>query len=731
MKKTHRMQKYSKILQVFALIMLLVSIISACSNENDPSDGDSDTIIDGDLDQEMAAEQEESGEMGEDSEQIEEDKDNEPVEIDPNLTVDDIILPAVEEISPDLPLGVRVRVATYNIYGGKFIDNYWEIGDFLKTLNLDLVGLEECPNEAVEEIATAGDFEYTYAGAGGKAMLSKTPLKDNETLYMAAGGRSVLHAVTEIDGVDISFYVAHLDWDTAGDVQCKALSDEYLKKDPYDRLILVGDFNDETYSKQIGYLNEAVTDAATVAGWFPGERISWPSFGFDDVEGSQLIDLIFFKKEFPAIVIEADVINQTIILSDHKPALAELMFPVKDAAAFSEDPYASYRDIWRDFPAEVDLPENLLLNPGAEDGLTGWEIYGDAKAEEERQQQTAHSGSKFFTGFIAAPNADTYQSSGSQIVDISDKKEIINQRRARMYASAYMATGYNLIDGKVGTETEGLVSNTPLPYDEGEIIIDCLDAEDNLLLRATSKRRDTLGYHPFAKVIDLPPYTEKVRYTWMSHFKHFNGEGNDAVFDDLYLGFEELDTPHSILDRNLVINSGAETGDINGWQSDSWRSLLDLKTYGLGVYASLSFSGKNYFYGGGEQYLSNGKEGVSEISQKIDLAQFKTEINSDSMALRWGGWFRALGGTVYLDGKNSNAVIKVNLEIYNNDESLWNTVESKTVSAAEWTKVENMTKIPAGTSAVRLVISSEVYPVSTGAFMDEVYVIPVHLEQEQ
>jgi endonuclease/exonuclease/phosphatase family metal-dependent hydrolase len=181
---------------------------------------------------------------------------------------------------------------TYNLYGGNYATAE-AIGAFLATQDLDLVGLQECPADYLAPIAAAAGFEHM--GGAGVALLSRTPLIGLETVALRSG-RSFVHATTEIAGVAFSVYVAHLGWNLDGDRQCREFVDEHLAADPLPHLLLVGDFNDEHLSSQIAILEELVADAATAAGCYPGQRISWPATRFDDTEGSQLIDLIFFRR---------------------------------------------------------------------------------------------------------------------------------------------------------------------------------------------------------------------------------------------------------------------------------------------------------------------------------------------------------------------------------------------------------------------------------------------------
>ncbi len=689
------------------VLLLSFAVFAACGSD----DGDT-SFVDGDMDQEDVEGLESEDDLESDADGDGEDDGGESLEemeeeagpIDPSISPDDLVLDAQEVFNPELPEGVRVKVGTYNIYGTHYATEA-ELGAFFKTLDLDVISLQEIDVAHAQPIAEAAGYEH-FEAAAGKAIMSKTPLTDFAEIDLQSG-RSILHAFTQIQGVTFSIYAAHISWNVDGDLQCRNFIDNVLVNDDTPHLLMMGDFNDETHSTQINILNEALNDTATVLGWFPGEHISWPSTRFDESEGSQLIDLIFFRKSFQPIVIKEDVLNLAPVLSDHKPVVAELLFPKGDQA-FDNDPYAKNRDIWKDFPAEGDLPENLLLNPGAEDGMNSWEASNGATVTDERENQQPRNGASFFTGFEKYESG-SHVSAASQVIDLSEHVQEIDQGLGRLLASAYITTGYKAVEG------EGIVANSPLPYDEGEVVVEAIDSEGNSIAQLYSKRRDTLDWHPFAGMLNLPVGTRKASYSWISHHKAKNGKGNDACFDDLYLAYQSLPEAHERLGGNLLANPGAEAGEATGFEADGWSVEVDSKIMGFFPYPPLAFSGDFFFYGGGENLVSDGKPGMSTLAQKIDLADYRDEMNAGTLALRWGGWMRS-----YI----TEAEVAVDLEIYDYDGSLWGTVSGDKIPYAEWTKLEYLTLIPKGASAVRLVLSADVEAGGTGVFADGLFVVP-------
>jgi len=723
MKKTSALFIFGRGFGLSLFIAALAFLVSAtaCSSaddgEDNPPDGDLELeTSEDDIEYESDVASDGDADSGETEAEIEWGP------IDPQLAPDDLVLPPFENVEVELPQGVKVRVASYNVYGFNFADAA-TIGSMLGSLNPDLIALQEMRAAQLETLADAAGMDYSYTMSD-KAILSKTAL-ENPSEVVLYNGRSLLHANTVINGVTFSFYAAHISWNVDGDKQCRQIIDEVLAADPVKHLIMAGDFNDEVYSTQISILSEGLGDAYSAIGLFPGERISWPSTRFDDSEGSQMIDLIFFRKDFAPIVTMADIINLAPVLSDHKPVVAEMLFP-SDQTPFAEDPYAALRNVWRDFPPESERPVNLLVNPGAEDGLNGWQAADGAVAVAERENHSARSGSSMFAGFAEYTDGTPHMSSAYQDVDLSAMAADIDASRLRLYAAGYITTGYQTVtDGEV-------VANKPLPYDEGEIVIELLDADGVSIQQLYSKRRDTLSWHPFASSLDVAPGARTARYRWISHHKPNNGDSNDALFDDLYLGISTTPEKHHRIGHNLLINPGAELAEVEeegsdhvlysapGWETDGWQVVPDRKVLALmAPYPSLTFSGTYYFLGGDVDLLLEGKAGISTLAQKIDLTQWRAAIAAGNFALRWGGYLRTWAAD------NGQTIA---LEIYNSDGSLWGRVSGEEIRAAEWTRVEYLTLIPPGTSAVRIVLEAEVEERGTGAMADALFVLPEQVE---
>jgi hypothetical protein len=348
------------------------------------------------------------------------------------------------------------------------------------------------------------------------------------------------------------------------------------------------------------------------------------------------------------------------------------------------------------------------VNPGAEGSLNGWTIAGDGRAETSRSHRAPHSGDCFFTG-SPVEDVNNRISSGAQVIDLSPQAAAIDAGRGLLYASAWLSTGYQTEEG------DGLANDIPRPFSDGEVIVQLLDARGAELVRRSSPRRDTLNWTPWAAVIPLPPGTRGARYSWVAHHKLFYGPSNDASFDDLYLGYSESTEVHSTLSGNLLANPGAEDDQLGAaWESRGFRVAPDLRVLGLAVFPPWSTSGRGFFFGGGDLGISAGPADGARLAQRVDLSRYQDLVDSNQLRLRWGGSLRTW------DARNA---VKMRLEILQHDGTVWSHLDAPAVVAATWAPVEQLTRIPRGAAAVRLVIESDVDDANRGAFADELYVI--------
>lgn len=179
------------------------------------------------------------------------------------------------------PAGLHVRVGAYNV---SFLSEATaaEIGQMLKTFNLDIIGLTEVPRSpASHDLAAAAGADHFVVGtiSSGqskdklKTIVSRTPLGPMSEIDLLAkdgfvtGGESGTKAVTNIDGVQISIYCLHIS-EKPESIE-KLLRDKDFCADSADVVLAIGDFNARLTDPQMKRLQER------------GFRPSWIDLGID------------------------------------------------------------------------------------------------------------------------------------------------------------------------------------------------------------------------------------------------------------------------------------------------------------------------------------------------------------------------------------------------------------------------------------------------------------------
>lgn len=597
--------------------------------------------------------------------------------VDPSITPDSLWVRATAA-APVLPDGVRIRALTLNLHGGQDA-TLARVAEALVGLDLDLVGLEECPAAYATGLAEALGG-YARAGDEGNVLLSRTPLTSTRSVSMISG-RGFTHALTEIEGQVFSVYVAHIGWNAEGSRQARELVDEHLARDPHRRLLVVGDFNDEHLSPQASILESLLEDTFTASGVWPGQRISWPATGFDGSEGSQLIDLHYYRRADPAVVVSAEVLDLLPPISDHKPTVAELVYPRGDTSFVGVDPFPGRREPWAVVVREA--APNRLLDPGAEEGGRGWTPEDGGEVDGEREHQPPAAGARQFTGASGGSPRAAMISGWSQRVALADRADVIDARRAYVEVAGTIAVGHRLdVEGEV-------VASSPRPYDEGEVVVDLEDAEGRRLLRWTSGRRDPLRHHPFGARIPAPPGTRAAIVRLWSHLKENSGPSHDAVFDELHLALTE----------GAVHGARAERWTADAEADGAWGELARLgdgEAQGLMIYPPRSRSGRGLWVAG-----LDGRDAVARAELPIEAGE-----------LSFGGWARTHAGV----GRATLA-----LELYEDGaEAPWGTLALPALGAAQWTSLEGTLRIPEG--LVRAVVVARAEPRGDVVYLDELYV---------
>jgi endonuclease/exonuclease/phosphatase family metal-dependent hydrolase len=253
---------------------------------------------------------------------------------------------------------VTMHFASLNLHGG-VESNASRIGSYLRNLDIDVLALQEVPDEAYRDrIAVLTGLEHRTGIDRFKCVLSRTPIDEEEVIGLVSN-RSLIRITTSIGEVPISLYCVHNSWDIPGDRQARQIVDEVIPADPNPRKIFLGDFNDEHYSTQNQVLESALNDAWTDLGLRPGERITWPATGFGGAEGALLIDLLMYSPRGGFVVTGGAVLDDALALSDHRLVVfrVEASDPI-----FIEPPQAMRVDATRDattvevsFDREVDV----------------------------------------------------------------------------------------------------------------------------------------------------------------------------------------------------------------------------------------------------------------------------------------------------------------------------------------------------------------------------------------
>ena len=236
---------------------------------------------------------------------------------------------------------ISVRVAAYNVEFGKNASPE-EIGKMFKPYNFDIIGFNEVPDgDWTTRVGKALGMKHTYVGKISsanhkdkyKSILSRTPLQSTVEHELTVQRKrswnpaSVVQAVTQINGIPISFYSLHIcrSTDSHNTGHAYRLANEILPKDKTDRIIVLGDFNNEMGDHALKKIEQA------------GMRATWGDLkidvskeftynALDPTKNHGVIDHIFYSTKSKAEVTEGGIIELKKTLSDHKPIWAEIVF---------------------------------------------------------------------------------------------------------------------------------------------------------------------------------------------------------------------------------------------------------------------------------------------------------------------------------------------------------------------------------------------------------------------
>ncbi|MGI9497860.1 MAG: endonuclease/exonuclease/phosphatase family protein [Mariniblastus sp.] len=238
-------------------------------------------------------------------------------------------------LSPDKP--ATIRVASYNVEFSRSATPE-QIGEMFKPYKLDIIGFNEAPDgDWTARVGKVLGMPYSFVGKTSsanhkdkyKTILSRTPLEGTQEHELTGRGwnpASAVRATTKIEGVPFAFYSLHICKSGANDGHASSLATKVLPQEATERVIVVGDFNNNIGDAAIDTIEEA------------GFRSTWMDLKFDvskkftynaldPKKNLGVIDHIFYNASAGAKTADGGIIELNKPLSDHKPIWAEIVFP--------------------------------------------------------------------------------------------------------------------------------------------------------------------------------------------------------------------------------------------------------------------------------------------------------------------------------------------------------------------------------------------------------------------
>lgn len=234
---------------------------------------------------------------------------------------------------------ITVRVASYNVEFGRSTTPE-QVGDMFKSYNLDIIGLNETPDgDWTARVGKALGMKHSYVGKISsanhkdkyKSIVSRTPLEGFEEHKLTGRGwnpASVVRATTKIDGVSLAFHSLHICKSGANDGHAHSLATTVLQKEITQRVIVVGDYNNNIGDNAM----KTVEEAGLRATWSDLEINVAKEFTYNAQNPKKnlgVIDHILYNVESGGRATDGGIIELEKPLSDHKPVWAELTFPRK------------------------------------------------------------------------------------------------------------------------------------------------------------------------------------------------------------------------------------------------------------------------------------------------------------------------------------------------------------------------------------------------------------------
>lgn len=315
---------------------------------------------------------------------------------------------------------------------------------------------------------------------------------------------------------------------------------------------------------------------------------------------------------------------------------------------------------------EYAFVENLVFNPGAEEGVAGWAVSGGMEAVTGLSQLQAYSGEAFFAG-----GASDAESRAIQSVSLESFAGLIDEGRAALHLGACLAAAYLSFPGG---------ESRAEPYDESEVSFSLLDADGAELWSASSGKYDTLYWWPYRGTVAVPPGTRSVRVVVAANRRTLiGGTRNDGAIDAVFVGIEAHSRSHGNLTGNLLSNPGAEDGGLDGWSVEGdFRRGLNMARFFTDYLVTRSGDGMFMAYPSREA-------GDTLLSQVVDLPD-------GVQYLGWGGRLKSFASLMG---------IGIGVEVLDVDNEVVHADGTGPLKCAQWERVVGSFRVPAGARRVR------------------------------
>ncbi len=420
------------------------------------------------------------------------------------------------------------------------------------------------------------------------------------------------------------------------------------------------------------------------------------SFGllFDKPIASAEVELYFGEADVE-LAAQQTIGDGTLLLIEAADALtAGAEYVVRVVSAEDTDGAQTTGAVDYEFP----FYENLLANPGAENGETGWEMDG-MKARRGFNHVVPLAGDAYFSG-----KGNHLRAHATQDVALDDYVELIDAGYGMLAFGGACATGYRIEPG--GT------SNILLPHDESEAVIEILDGQGQLLKHVSGGRFDTMYWQPWRVVQSIPPGARTARVVLRAYAAEMPLTFNSASFDALHLFVMTAQNPHELLGGNLVFNPLFHQRGL-GWDmpdgafvaSDHWipiRSNIDVNS-ATGDYWLMAF-----------ELWPRSKT----VSQEISLTEYDELIESGGLSLQWGAYVRTW---------NPRSEVMLTMTFLGSSGEALGEDAMGPINIPEWFRYEKVTPVPTGTVAAKLAWTASTSEILIGvaAFFDAPFVYPV------